>query len=176
MVRNNNNVRVRQNLHRLKGRIFSRARKNKDIIFGGQSIKKQIGLLARRTKDIDAFTKEPERSAREVEKHSDKVTRGDNFYVKKGINPGTWKVKGIGKDRIRGNADDFTLVDYTKMPRPRPKTVIINGIPYRKLQIELEKKNKILRDKAFAFRRAKDLEDRNRILRAGRSVRKGGAF
>lgn len=171
---NSNNVRVKQNLHRLKGRIFSRARKNKDIIFGAQSIKKQIGLLARPTRDIDAFTKKPKESARDVEKHSDKITRGDNFYVKKGRNPGTWKVKGIGKDRIKGSDDDFTLIDYTKMPRPIPKSRRINGIRYRLLEIELKKKNKILKDKRFRFRREKDLEDRNRILRAGMSVRKGG--
>ncbi len=169
----NNNTRVRQNLHRLRGRILSRARKNKDIIFGAQSIRKQLGLLARPTKDIDAFTNKPKKSAIEVERHSDRVTRGDNFYIKKGRNPRTWKVKGIGKDRIKGSDDDFTLVDFTKMPKTIPKFKTINGIRYRNLNIELQKKNKLIRDKRFAFRRQKDLEDRNRILKAGISVRKG---
>lgn len=173
VTKNNNNVRVFLNQGRIKAKILHRTRKNKDIIFGARSIQKQIGLLARPTKDFDIFTKESKISAFELEKKLDKLTRGNNYYVKKGINPGTWKIKWRGKDMIIGNKDDETIVDYTTFPKPLPKTVLINRIKYRTLAQELAKKRKILKDPMFEFRRKKDLEDFNRIKSAGKSVRKG---
>lgn len=161
------------NRSRIKGRILSRTRRKKDIIFGGQSIKKQIGILARRTKDFDIFTKKSRKSALEVEGKFDKLTRKDNFYVKKGKNPSTWKVKFIGRDGIRGNEDDETIVDYTKTPKPEPKTVRINGIRYRNLNEEIKAKLRAIRNPKFAFRKEKDLDDIRRIIKAGRSVRRG---
>lgn len=175
MVRKNgNNTRVFLNQGNIKGRILHRTRKNKDVIFGAQSIKKQIGLQSRRTVDFDIFTKNSKMSAKQLEKEFDKLTRGDNFYVKKGKNPGTYKIKFIGKDRIRGTEDDSTIVDYTKFPKPKPKAINIDGIRYRTLAEELKAKRKILKDPRFAFRRKKDLNDLKRILKAGKISRKGG--
>jgi len=169
---NNNNLRKWLNSGNLKGKILHRARKKNDIIFGAQSIKKQIGLGARRTVDFDIFTKDSMESAVAIRRASNRITRGQNFYVKKGMNPGTYKVKNKGKDGIQGTQDDSTLVDFTTMPKKQPKTITINQIRYRALTEELKAKNRIIKDKMFAFRRAKDLEDRNRILRAGRRSRK----
>lgn len=169
---NNNNLRKWINSGNLKGNLLTRARKKGDIIFGAQAIKKQIGLKARRTVDFDIFTKDSKQSAINITKSSNKITRGKNFFVKKGMNPGTYKVKNKGKDGIAGTEDDSTLVDFTTTPKRKIKTVIINQIRYRALSEELKAKNRILKDKAFAFRRAKDLEDRNRILMAGRRSRK----
>ena len=167
-----NTSRVYLNEGRIKARIVNRARKKGDIIFGARAIQKQIGLGARRTEDFDIFTKNSKQSAKEVETNIDKLTRGDNFFVKKGRNPGTFKVKWIGKDGIRGNADDKTVVDFTKFPKPLPKTKLINGVKYRTLEEEAKAKLRLVKKKQFAFRRAKDLEDLKRIMRFGRINRK----
>ncbi len=168
-----NFIRVKQNLHRLGGRIISKARRDKDTIFGARAIRKRIGITSRPTKDFDIFTKNPKQSAIEIERLSDKITRGDNFFVKKGKNPKTWKVKGFGKDRIRGTEDDFTLVDFTKTPRPKPKSTKINGVRFRTLEEEARAKLRLIKNKKFAFRREKDLEDLRRIIKSGRINRKG---
>ncbi len=173
MTRNNNVTRVKTNLHRIGGRIISRARRNKDIIFGARSINKQIGIFGRKTKDYDIFTKKAKQSAMEVEKHIDMMTRGDNFFVKRGRHPTTWKVKWKGKDGIKNTKDDSTIVDFSKTPKPTPKFKIINGVRYRTLGEEIKSKLKAIRDKRFAFRREKDLDDLRRIIKAGRSVRRG---
>jgi len=156
----------------IKNKILKRTRNNKDIIFGAQSIKKQIGLLARRTEDFDIFTKKSRQSASEIEKSLDKLTRGDNFFIKKGKHPRTWKVKFVGRDRKKGTDDDKTVVDYTTTPKPVPKSRIINKIKYRTLKEELKAKLKILKDPRFSFRREKDLEDIRRIKSAGKSIRR----
>ena len=168
-----NNTRVKQNLHRLSGRIISRARKKKDIIFGARAIRKRVGIISRPTQDFDIFTKNPKQSAIEIEKLSDKITRGDNFFVKKGRNPKTWKVKGFGKDRIRGTDDDFTLVDFTKTPRPKPKSTKIDGVRYRTLEEEAKAKIRLIKNKQFAFRREKDLRDLKIINKSKKIFRRG---
>jgi len=172
MNKNNNNARVFINQGNIKGKILHRARKKKDIIFGAQSIKKQIGLLARPTSDFDIFTGKSKSSAKEVEKQLDKLTRGDNFFVKKGKNPETWKVKWRGKDLMPRTEDDKTIVDYTTAPKPLPKFRIINDIRYRKLSEELKAKQRIVKNPLFKFRREKDLEDIRRIRLAGKNIRK----
>jgi hypothetical protein len=166
---NNNNTRVYMNLHRIRGRILSRARQKKDIIFGGRSIQKQIGLQARRTKDIDIFTKKPKKSAKAIKKLSNKITRGKNFFIKRGKSlKTTRKVKWKGRDGIKNTEDDRGIVDYNLTPKPEPKTIKIDGIKYRTLDQELIKKLKIIKDPKFKFRREKDLEDVRRILKSGR--------
>lgn len=158
---------------RIKGAILSRARKNKDIIYGAQSIRKQIGLTGRNTYDYDVFTKYSKRSAFDVEKKFDKITHGDNFFVKKGANATTWKVKWKGLDNKKGTHDDRSIVDYTKTPRPQPDTVSIGGIRYRTIGEELKAKKRIVNNPVFAYRREKDNEDIKRIFKAGRNVRRG---
>ena len=172
MVRkNNNNLRVFLNQGILKGKLLSRTRRKKNIIFGARSIQKQIGLQARPTTDFDIFSNMPRKAAINVERTSDKLTRGDNFYVKKGQNPGTWKVKWKGKDMIRGTKDDKTFVDFTKTPKRVPNFKKINGIRYRTLQEELQAKQKLIRNSEFKFRREKDLDDLRRIKRfLGRKI------
>ncbi len=169
----NNNLRVFLNRGTIKGKILHNTRKKKDIIFGARSIQKQIGILARPTKDFDIFTNNSKKSARSLEKQLDKLTRGDNFFVKRGLNPTTNKVKFIGRDRIRNTRDDETIADFTKTPKPIPKFVTINEIRFRTLEEEIKAKQKLIRDPLFKFRRLKDLEDLRRIRNAGRSIRKG---
>lgn len=137
--------------------------KEKGIIYGAQSIKKQIPLFARRTEDYDVFVKNPRRVANKVEKEVESFSPGDNFFVKKGVNPGTWKLKHKGADMKKETQDDISVADFTLMPRPAPKFKVFQGIRYRVISQEIAAKKKILRDKQFAFRHKKDREDLNRL-------------
>lgn len=162
---NNNKLRVFLNRGTIKGRILSKARREKDIIFGAKSIQKQVGLQARPTKDFDLFTKNPKMSAVEMEKNFDKLTRGDNFFVKKGKNPTTYKVKFKGRDLTKGTNDDETIVDFTRTPKPIPNFKKINEIRYRSLNEELKAKVRLIKDPRFEFRREKDLRDLKILLK-----------
>lgn len=144
--------------------ILEQAKKEKNIIYGGQSILKQIGtIFARPTRDWDIFSKKPRKSARKTEKTFDKLHGYDAFYVKKAMYPGTHKVMSKGMDGRRGTKDDYGIVDYTKCPKPTPKFIILNGARYRILKEEVKTRRKILKDKAYKFRHGKDREDISRI-------------
>ena len=144
--------------------ILKQTKKEKNIIFGAQSIKAQIGsLTARPTKDFDIFAKKPKISAINTEKNLDKLWGSNYFYTKPALHPGTWKVMSIGNDNRKGTKDDEGIVDYSGIPKPRPRVVNIRGIRYRKLSSEKRAKYKALRDKESEFRHKKDREDVNRI-------------
>lgn len=148
--------------------ILGRARRNNQIIYGARAIQKQIGIFSRPTVDFDIFSSSPEKDAQQEQAELDKIVGFDYFYSKKGVNPGTWKVKSKGKDGKKGTPDDEGIVDYTKTPSPKPKVKKINGIYYRNISEEIKGKKAALRDPQFAFRHAKDREDLQRI-RVGRS-------
>lgn len=149
---------------KIKRAILNQTKKDKDIIYGAQSIHKQIGsAIARPTIDYDIFTRKPKKSAQKIEKRLDKISGRDYYYIKKGKNIGTWKVKNRGRDLRKGTKDDVGIVDYTKIPTPKPKYKIINGIKYRVLKQEIKAKRKAIKDPAFKFRKEKDTEDLGRI-------------
>lgn len=151
------------NQDRVEKKILERARKNKQIIYGARSIQAQIGIFSRPTQDYDIFTKNPKGNANSIQKELDKAVGFDYYYSKKGLNPGTYKVKSKGYDMKKGTEDDESVVDYTLLPNPRPPVKRIGGLLYRSLAQERSAKNRALRDKKFAFRHAKDREDVNRI-------------
>jgi len=157
------NVRVFATQSQREKKLLAKARKRKDIIYGGQSIKAQIGIFARPTSDFDIFTKQPKKAAMNTEKDFDRIVGFDYFYTKPAKHPGTWKVKGRGVDLRKGTRDDEETVDYSKYPRPKPKVIMINGVQYRKLSQEKKAKYKAIRDPKYKFRKAKDTEDVNRI-------------
>jgi len=163
MVSEFRNVRVFFNQDNIKQAILDRTREKKDIIFGAQSIRKRIGIIARPTIDYDIFTKKPKESASIMEKKFDNIVGFDYYYVKKGKNPGTWKVKSRGVDLRKGTRDDVGILDYTKTPSPTPSFSLIGGIRYRTLGQEAKAKRKAIKDPAFKFRKKKDMEDLNRI-------------
>lgn len=156
-------TRVFLNQGRIQRQILAKARKDDEIIFGARSIQKQIGGFSRSTEDFDIFTKKPKDSANLMDKKLDKVVGFDFHYVKKGRNPGTWKVKNRGSDFKKGTRDDGTTIDYTKTPKPVPKTVRINGLRYRALSEEIKGKKRAIADPRFKFRKAKDTNDLTRI-------------
>jgi len=77
----------------------------------------------------------------------------------KGKNKGTYKVKSFGNDMQKGTRDDVGIVDYTEMPKKKPRYIISKGIKYRHLNEEIAAKKKALADKNFAFRHVKDRRD-----------------
>lgn len=143
--------------------ILNQAKKEGNIIYGAQSIKKQIGIFSRRTEDYDIFSKKPKRSARTTEKNLDSLYGYDAFYTKPAMHPGTWKVMDKGLDEKKNTEDDFGVVDYTNMPKPKPKSRNYGGVSYRDLSLEKKAKLKSIRDPEFSFRHKKDKEDLARI-------------
>lgn len=144
--------------------VLNQARKEKNILYGARSINAQtFGLTNRNTFDFDIFSKSPKKSAMSTEKALDKKVYGNQFYTKPAKHPGTWKVMHVGNDMKAKTKDDVGFADYTKTPNPKPKTILINGIRYRRLSEERRAKLKSLSEKEMAFRHAKDRADLNNI-------------
>ncbi len=160
--------RVRLRQHDIEIALLKQARKEDNIVFGGQAIKKKLGILARRTKDFDFFSRTPMKSAVRAQANLDRVFRRDLFFAKKGSNISTWKTKFVGRDLKKGTADDVGIADFTKTPKPVPNTFKFRGVKFRTLKEELKAKERLVRTKGFEFRRAKDLEDLRRIKKFGR--------
>ena len=146
-----------------KKALLNQTQQEGNVIFGGRSIQKQIGIFSRGTEDYDIFSKKPKLSAKKTEKAFDCIHGGDVFYTKPAMHPGTHKVMHKGFDGKKGTEDDYGVVDYSGFPIPKPQTVTVAGVKYRKLSQELKAKNKALRDPAFKFRHPKDAEDKFRI-------------
>lgn len=163
LIRTNSLANYYLNEGNIERAIKKNVKKEKGIIYGAQSIKKQLPLFARRTEDYDIFVKNPRRVANKVEREVEGFSKGDDFFVKKGINKGTWKLKHKGADMKRETRDDISVADFTLMPRPQPKFKVFQGVRYRIISQEIAAKKKILRDKQFAFRHKKDREDLNRL-------------
>lgn len=153
--------------HLIDEKLLNQAKKEGNIIYGGQAIRKKLGILARRTEDYDFFSRHPKKSGNTSQRNLDKLFRRDVFFEKKGKHPGTWKVKFVGPDLKKNTKDDIGIADYTKTPKKTPKTFTYHGIKYRTLREELKAKKKLLRSKGFEYRRKKDLEDLKRIRKFG---------
>ena len=139
--------------------ILKQAKDKGQIIYGARSIQAQLGVVSRQTEDWDVFAKQPQSSAKKVEKQLDKQIGFDYYYTQPGMHKGTYKVKSRGYDLRKGTKDDEGIADYTTTPRPTPKFVMINGIRYRKLNEEKRAKAKAIRDPNYKFRRQKDSND-----------------
>ena len=124
---------------------------DRGIIYGGQSIKKQIGLN-RQTDDYDIMSKAPLLLALRTRNALSRVYPGA-FTIKPAEHEGTWKV--MYKDKC--------VVDYTKLERPYPRIIKINGLFYRHISEEETAKIKSVKDRNLVFRHDKDLDDLRRI-------------
>lgn len=143
--------------------ILKQIKQENDIIYGARSIQRQIGILSRPTKDWDVFSNKPKSSAMIAERNLEKQDKGEQYYVKPALHPGTYKVEYVGADKRKGTKDDVGVIDFTQTPSPKPKTINIGGILYRKISEEKKAKLKALKDKTQEFRHQKDQEDYNRI-------------
>jgi len=149
--------------HNRKKHILKQAKKNKSIIYGGQAVRKQIGIaFSRYTMDIDVLSKKPKKSANTLQRTLDKKSGGDYYFsTPSKFHKGTFKVYHKGADLRRGTKDDIGVADYSKMRKV--KTRMVDGIQYVKLSEVIKDKKKALKDKEFKFRWKKDKEDIRRI-------------
>lgn len=145
--------------------ITEQAKKDNNIIYGAQAIKKHIGMFARSTQDYDIFSNTPKRSATKLTKNLNRLAKRKDYYTKPAMHPGTYKVRNVGRDRIKNTEDDIDIADFTK-PERKVKTQNIEGQKYVKLSEVIKDKKKSLADKMYEFRHAKDQEDLNRIKMA----------
>ncbi len=154
--------------HLIDEKLLNQAKKEKNIVYGGQSIKKSLGIFSRTTNDYDFFSKHPKKSADTSQENLDKLFRKDVFFDKRGTNKTTWKVKFVGKDGKKNTKDDIGVADYTKTPKPTPKTFSYRGIKYRNLKEEFEAKKRLVESKEYKYRREKDVKDYEKIKKYGR--------
>jgi hypothetical protein len=82
--------------------------------------------------------------------------------MKEAEHKGTFKVKSKGNDGIQNTEDDESVADYTK-PDQKVPFVLKNGVRYRVLKQEMQRKIATTKDPEFKFRHAKDQDDINRI-------------
>jgi hypothetical protein len=142
--------------------IKEQVKKDKNIVYGAQSIKKHIGIFARPTQDWDIYSKTPRRSAIKLERNLDRRSGEDIYYLTSSkFHKGTYKIYHKGADKRKGTADDIGVADFSKLKRI--KTTVKNGIRYSELSESIKDKKKALKDPQYAFRHQKDREDLNRI-------------
>jgi len=141
--------------HRIPGIILG-AVDDKEIIYGARALNKRFPRwLDRPTTDFDIYSTHPRKDARESERRLDKAFRGDFFFVKQALHPGTWKVKS----HITGD----THADYTKPDKQIPFDRI-GGKKYVKLSAVKKHIKKTLKDPEAKYRWEKDRDALNRIL------------
>jgi len=146
----------------IDGVIKQLVKQRKQIIYGARSIERQAGLFSRPTQDWDVFDKNPKKASNILQKKLDKLVGFDYFFSKPAMHKGTWKVKGKGEDGKANTEDDVDVADYSK-PTEKIKYMTKDGIRYRILKTELQKKVSASKDPEFEFRHEKDKNDIRRI-------------
>lgn len=140
---------------RIRAIILEMAKNKNQVIYGQQSVNKQLPLnLQRTTKDYDIYTKNPKQSAEELVKKLSGIYKGKKFQVVKGVNPKTYKVK-MGKK---------TIADYTGTTN-KPKAVKEFGVQYAKLGYQKKKLKKIIKNPEYEWRHKKDMDTLEKIKR-----------
>lgn len=130
----------------IKNIIMNQVQKNRSTVHGQESINRQLPKhLNRKTKDVDVFSKKPEKSAKDLAKKLNKEFNSKEFTVKKGVNKKTFKVKRNGQ----------TVADFTATTR-LPKTKKILGISFANLESQARKLKKIVKKPELKFRHEKD--------------------
>lgn len=135
--------------------IISHIKKKGLILFGQKAVNRQLPKdLRKDTEDYDIFSDTPKVSAKRIERKLDRKLKGNYFYVKSAKHGGTHKVMSkIGEKGI---------VDIGK-PEKKVPTIKKKGIKLATLKFQKAQINKSLKDKASAWRHAKDKEVRTRI-------------
>lgn len=164
-MKSNRLLKFRLGKHRINRTILNNVKKADGIVYGSQAIRRKLGILSREPTDFDVFVSKPKKTAFSTEKDLDKLSRIDNYFVKKGANISTYKVKFKGKDGRARTKDDIGVADFTKIPKPKPKSFSFRGVQYRNLKEELKAKERLVKSPQFAFRREKDIGDLERIKR-----------
>jgi len=141
-----------------RGILLNLVVKKKQVIYGGQSINKQLPRgLRKKTKDYDILTKQPEESAKELVNQLNKEYGYEKYKSIPAKYPKTFKVKDIETGE--------TIADYTRTTK-KPKSINELGVRYAKLDYQENKIKKILKDEASKFRHDKDMDTLMRIKKA----------
>jgi hypothetical protein len=142
-----------------KKRLLEYIRRKRLIVYGSQSINAQSKFpLRRQASDYDVFSKNPKKSANEIDRELDEERGGDYHYVKPAEHRGTYKVMDIGHDLKPRTSDDFNWADVTKTPSGL-KTNLVGGIRYADLDYTKKAKKRIVKQKKYSYRHKKDMED-----------------
>ena len=150
--------------------IRNKVRKDNEIIYGGRAMNAQLPApFQRHTRDYDIYSILPKARARQLENELDKAAKGDYYYTKQAMHPGTFKVMDTGFDNRKGTADDFGVVDYSK-PSRKVKTVKIRGIRYAHLSERKRDAKRSLGEKQFEYRHEKDRKDLY-LIKKGKQLR-----
>lgn len=143
--------------------IKSQARREKNIIYGGQALVAQLGGLARSTRDYDIKSKNPYKSANKLQRTLDRRAGGDYYYqTPSKFTKGVRKVLFIGDDRKRGTSDDVGVADFSPLKKS-DKFVVRNGLRYATLASREADARRALSQREFEFRAQKDRDDLARI-------------
>lgn len=143
--------------------IVNQVKQNQSVIYGAQAIKKHIGIIARPTIDYDVYSKQPKKSANQLQAKLDRMSQGDYYYSKPAKHKGTYKVYWKGKDNRKGTDDDVNIADFTK-PKRKIRVVSYGGVKYSHLSESIKDKRRSLTEVQYKFRWKKDREDLNRML------------
>jgi len=158
-------TRLLHNRHRVDDVILTKARRNKQIIYGSKAMDRQLTPILREERsDYDVYSKRPRRDANDVQRQLDRVVADghNDFYSKPALHKDTWKVMHEGKDGEKNTRDDVGIVDYTNMKR-KIKTVSYNGIAYEEINSIVKRKHQILADPQSKYRHEKDKKALNII-------------
>jgi hypothetical protein len=143
---------------RLKNVILDLAQKERQVIYGQQSVNVQLPPRFRReTKDFDILTKKPKQSAEKLVKQLEKEYGKGSFRVEPARYGKTFKVK---------DKEGKTVADYT-LTTKKPKTKEVWGVKYSNIDYQKGKLKKILKDEAYKFRHDKDMDTLKRIKEGG---------
>jgi len=143
--------------------ISNQVRKNNHIVYGARAMNKQLlQPFRRKTNDWDIFSNTPRKSSMQLKTVLNRNAGTRHYYNKPALFKGTYKVKSVGDDGVKGTEDDKEVADYSKIPRGA-KTITSDGIKYIKMNNIVKDRYKSLRDKESKFRHAKDRADLDRI-------------
>lgn len=138
-----------------RGIILNLAKERKQVIYGAQSINRQLpSNLRKPTKDYDILTKQPKKSAEELALRLNKEYGKEKFKVVPARYSKTFKVKDIDTNE--------TIADYTRTTK-KPKSINEFGVNYAKVDYQEGKIKKILKDESSKFRHDKDFDTLQRI-------------
>lgn len=138
-----------------KNIILDLASKQRQVVYGQQSINQQLPVhLRRETEDFDILAVHPKKSAYELAEKLNKRFGEGNFTVERAKYNKTWKVK---------SKDGKTVADYTKVLGRKPKSKLILGVHYADTDYSKRKINKILKDESSSYRHDKDRDTLNRL-------------
>ena len=133
----------------VKNVILDMAQKNRQVVYGQQSVNIQLpSKLRRKTVDFDILTNKPKQMAEKLVGKLNKEYGEGEFKVEPARYGKTFKVK---------SKEGKTVVDYT-LTTKKPKTKGVLGVRYANLDYQEKKLKKILKDEASSFRHDKDRE------------------